>query len=128
MHLNGVCNQLSFVLNINLPKVKFLSLVTKYSDNIDANCTTSPLGLAMPDLFPGILIHFSPTQEYTWEHKIATNIGNTLLFEKLTIDHDKPLCCGYNGLDPATNYMWWPRPSHFSYLGFCFICKVEYEN
>ena len=58
MHLNEVCNQLPFVLNVNLPKVGFLSLVTKYSDYIDANYTTGSLGLAMPDLFPQHLDSF----------------------------------------------------------------------
>ena len=51
MHLNEVCNQLPFVLNVNLPKVAFLSPVTKYSDYIDPKYTTGSLGLAMPDLF-----------------------------------------------------------------------------
>lgn len=91
MHLNEVCNQLPFVLNVNLPKVAFLSPVTKYSDYIDPKYTTGSLGWLCLISFPSILIHFSPTQEYTLEYKITTNVGNTLLFEKFTIDHDKPL-------------------------------------
>ena len=41
MHLNGVSNQLPFVLKVNPPKVGFLSLATKYSGNVDANYTTA---------------------------------------------------------------------------------------
>ena len=105
MHLNEVCNQLPFVLNVNLPKVGFrhwspsiliIQMLTIPLAPQDWLCLIS---------FPSILIRFSPTQEYTLEYKITTNIGNTLLFETLTIDHDKPLCCDYNDLDPATNYM-----------------------
>ena len=103
MHLNEVCNPLPFVLNVNLPKVGFrhwspsiliIQMLTIPRAPQDWLCLVS---------FPSILIHFSPTQEYTLEYKVTTNIGNTLLFEKPTIDHDKPLCCGHNGLDPNPN-------------------------
>lgn len=47
--------------------------------------------------FPNIF-HFSPTQEHILEHRIIAKIGNTLLFNNPTTDHDKPLCFGNNGL------------------------------
>ena len=41
VHLNAVSNHLAFVLKVNISKVQFLSLATKYPDTVDANCTAA---------------------------------------------------------------------------------------